>query len=143
MKQNDNNTNAFLIHISAFTSFLFSFGDIIVPLILWQTLKNRNAFLDNQGKEAVNFNISYNLYIIIATAIFIPFSLNNFFNFRFSNNWNNFNFHFDSDNLFSVLSLGVVASALWILKFVLIIVASIKAKDGENYKYPFTIKFIK
>jgi uncharacterized Tic20 family protein len=143
MKQNVNNTNAFLIHISAFASFLFSFGDIIVPLILWQTLKNRTAFLDEHGKEAVNFNISYNLYIIIATVIFIPFSLNNFFNFRFSNGWDNFNFHFDSDNLFSILSLGIVASIILILKFVLIIVAAIKAKDGENYKYPFTIKFIK
>ena len=52
MKQNNENTNAFLIHISAFAEFLFPFGNIITPLIAWQTLKNRSQYLDEKGKEA-------------------------------------------------------------------------------------------
>lgn len=142
MKQNDHNTNAFLIHISAFSNFLFSFGDIIVPLILWQTLKKRSELLNEQGKEAVNFNISYNLYMIISAIVFLPFSFRNFFNFRF-NNWNNFNFHFDTNNYYGLFSLGTIAIILLIIKIILTIIAAMKAKEGELYKYPLTIKFIK
>ncbi len=79
MKQNNENTNAFLIHISAFAGFLFPFGSIITPLIAWQTLKNRSRFLDEQGKEAVNFNISYSLYMFLASLIIIPFFIRSIF----------------------------------------------------------------
>ncbi|MFB1039974.1 MAG: DUF4870 domain-containing protein, partial [Polaribacter sp.] len=65
MKKNNQNTNAFLIHISAFAGFVFPFGQIITPLIAWQTLKDRSPFLDEQGKEAINFNLSYTLYAFI------------------------------------------------------------------------------
>ena len=61
MKRNRTNTNAFLIHISAFAGLIFPIGQIITPLIAWQTIKDRSPFLDEQGKEAVNFNISYTL----------------------------------------------------------------------------------
>ena len=57
MKKNDQNTNAFLIHISAFAGLIFPFGNIITPLVAWQTLKDRSPFLDEHGKEAINFNI--------------------------------------------------------------------------------------
>ena len=65
MKQNSENTNAFLIHISAFAGLIFPFGNIITPLVAWQTLKDRSPFLDEHGKEAINFNISYALYFLI------------------------------------------------------------------------------
>ena len=45
MKQNTQNTNAFLIHISAFAGFVFPFGQIITPLIAWQTLKDWAFYL--------------------------------------------------------------------------------------------------
>ena len=51
MKKNSENTNAFLIHISAFAGYLFPFGSIITPLILWQTLKERSGYLDEHGKD--------------------------------------------------------------------------------------------
>ena len=146
MKQNKENTNAFLIHISAFAGFIFPFGHIITPLIAWQTLKERSIFLDEQGKEAVNFNISYTLYIFLLSVIFIPFALGSFFSrHNRYGNWNNLNFNLDLDfpNLFGFLGLGSIASLIYIIGIALVIIASIKAKDGENYKYPFTIKFIK
>ena len=68
MKRNRTNTNAFLIHISAFSGLIFPFGQIITPLIAWQTLKDRSPFLDAHGKEAVNFNISYTLYVLILSV---------------------------------------------------------------------------
>lgn len=144
MKQNNENTNAFLIHISAFAGFLFPFGNIITPLIAWQTLKDRSTFLDEQGKEAVNFNISYTLYIFLLTLTFIPFALVSIFrNHNNSINFNHYNFDFDFDNIFGFIGLGSITGLIYLIGIALVIIAAIKAREGENYKYPFTIKFIK
>ena len=146
MKQNNESTNAFLIHISAFAGFIFPFGNIITPLIAWQTLKERSVFLDEQGKEAVNFNISYTLYLFLLSIVFIPFAIGSFFSRHNRHvNWSHFNFNLDLDfpSFFGFLGLGSLAGIIYIIGIALVIIASIKAKDGENYKYPFTIKFIK
>ena len=146
MKKNNDNTNAFLIHISAFAGFMFPFGNIITPLIAWQTLKDRSVFLDEQGKEAVNFNISYTLYVFLISILFIPFAFGSIFNnHRRHFNWNNFNLNldFDTHNLFGFLGFGSVAGLVYIIGIALVIIASIKAREGENYKYPLTIKFVK
>jgi uncharacterized Tic20 family protein len=141
MKQNKQNTNAFLIHISAFAGFVFPFGHIITPLIAWQTLKDRSPFLDTQGKEAVNFNLSYTLYSFILTLALIPLAIGTFFtNF---NNLDTFNFNLNMPNMFGFIGLGAVSGILYIAGIALVIIAAIKAKEGENYNYPFTIKFIK
>jgi len=139
MKKNNENTNAFLIHISAFAGYIFPFGNIITPLIAWQTLKDRSTFLDEQGKEAVNFNISYSLYIFILTISFIPFFIGSFF--RNFDTFNHFNANFNS--FFVFLGFISLAGILSLIKIILIIIAALKSKEGENYKYPFTIKFIK
>lgn len=141
MKQNNENTNAFLIHISAFIGFLFPFGNIISPLIAWQTLKDRSTFLDEQGKEAVNFNISYSLYIFILTIAFIPFALHSIF--RNFDSFNHIDINLESHNFFGFIGLASFAGILGLIKVALIIIAALKAKEGENYKYPFTIKFLK
>lgn len=145
MSNNSENTNAFLIHISAFAGYLFPFGSIVVPLIVWQTLKNRSAFLDNQGKEAVNFNISYSIYMFLASLIFIPFFLRSVFD-GLRGNWHH-NLDFDIDfgmgDLFGFIGISSLVGIIGIIKFALIILAAIKANKGENYKYPLTIKFLK
>ena len=144
MRKNNENTNAFLIHISAFAGLMFPFGNIITPLIAWQTLKDRSAFLDEQGKEAINFNISYTLYIFLLTLTFIPFAIGSIF--RNHDNFirnNHFNFDFNFDNIFGIIRLSSITGIIYLIGSMLIIIASIKAKEGENYKYPFTIKFIK
>jgi uncharacterized Tic20 family protein len=143
MKQNNQNTNAFLIHISAFAGFIFPFGHIITPLIAWQTLKEKSPFLNDQGKEAVNFNLSYTLYAFILTLTFIPFALGTFF--RNVDNFDNFpmNFDFNTNNILGFIGFGTITGILYLVGIALVIIASLKAKDGEHYKYPFTIKFIK
>ena len=143
MKKNNQNTNACLIHISAFAGFVFPFGQIITPLIAWQTLKDRSPFLDEQGKEAINFNLSYTLYAFILSIALIPLFYKSFFtNF---NSFNNFQLNLDlsTNNLFSIMGLGSISVILYLVGISLIIIAALKAKEGESYKYPFTIKFIK
>ena len=143
MKQNNQNTNAFLIHISAFAGFLFPFGHIITPLIAWQTLKERSPFLDKHGKEAVNFNLSYTLYSFILTLTFIPFAMGTFF--RNFNHFDNFyiDFDFNTNIILGFIGFGTITGIIYLAGIALVIIASLKAKDGESYKYPFTIKFIK
>lgn len=143
MKKNQQNTNAFLIHISAFAGFVFPFGQIITPLIAWQTLKDRSPFLDEQGKEAINFNLSYTLYAFILSIALIPLFFRSFFtNF---NSFNNFQLNLDlsTNNLFNIMGLSAISVILYLVGISLIIIAALKAKEGESYKYPFTIKFIK
>ncbi|MFT5146941.1 MAG: putative Tic20 family protein [Polaribacter sp.] len=143
MKQNTQNTNAFLIHISAFAGFVFPFGQIITPLIAWQTLKDRSPFLDEQGKEAINFNLSYTLYAFILSIAFIPLFFRSFFSSF--NNFNNFQLNLDlsTNNLLNIMGLGSILGILYLVGISLILIAAFKAKEGENYTYPFTIKFIK
>lgn len=142
MQHNNQNTNAFLIHISAFAGYLFPLGSIITPLILWQTLKERSAFLDEHGKEAVNFNISYSLYIFILGLSFIPFFFGRIFN-GFDGIDIDFGGYHGHGGLFSFFGFASIVSIVALIKVALIIIAAMKANKGEMYKYPLTIKFIK
>lgn len=145
MKHNNENTNAFLIHISALAGFVFPFGSIILPLILWQSLKDRSSFLDKQGKEAVNFNISYALYIFVISIVAVPFFVGRIFR----NSWNYNHSHWDWDwslnigDMFGLFGIASFAGIIGLIQLALIILAAIKTNKGEEYKYPFTIKFIK
>ncbi|RKF03679.1 hypothetical protein C8N26_2076 [Tenacibaculum lutimaris] len=142
MQHNKQNTNAFLIHISAFAGYLFPLGSIITPLILWQTLKERSTFLDDHGKEAVNFNISFGLYIFIVSASFIPFFFRNVMH-GFNGIDIDFGGHHGYGGLFGFLGFASLAGLISIIKIALIIIAAMNANKGERYHYPFTIKFIK
>jgi len=142
MNKNSQDTNAFLIHISAFAGYLFPFGSVIAPLILWQTLKDKSPFLDRQGKEAVNFNLSFNLYIFILSASFLPFFFRNLF--HFFKNLEHLDFGVNTGfEFFGFLGIISVVSLVALLKIELIILAALKVKEGEDYTYPLTIKFIK
>jgi uncharacterized Tic20 family protein len=143
--QNEKNI-AFLTHLSGFGGYIFPLGSIIIPLIFWETKKNESKFIDENGKEAINFNLSYLLYTFILSLSSIPFFIGSIFhNFREVTNYDNLDFHFnfDSDHLFGFMSIASLISILAIAKIVLIIMAAISVHKGEGYKYPLTIKFIK
>ena len=129
-KRNDNN-NAFLLHLSAFFGYIFPFGAVVGPLVIWELNKRKSEFIDVNGKEAVNFNLSYLLYTMILGLSIVPFVL------RIALE------DFQHLDLFGIVSVGSLIGILAVVKFVLIIVAAIKANRGEVYKYPLTIKFIK
>lgn len=138
---------AFLTHLSGFGSIIFPFGGIIIPLIIWQSKKEGSEFIDKNGKEAINFNISYLLYTILLGISSVPFFLGSFFNNLRSHvvDFNDFHYEFDfsSNHIFGIFSIASLISILAIAKIVLIIMAAISAQKGEATKYPLTIKFIK
>jgi len=128
--KNDNN-NAFLIHLSAFLGYVFPFGGVVGPLVFWELKKRDSVFLDKNGREAVNFNLSFLLYSIILGLSILPFAFHSIFNGLH---------HFP---LFGMVGSISLISILAIVKFILIIFAAIKANQGEIYNYPLTIKFLK
>lgn len=147
MVSKEEKNTAFLTHLSGFGSLIFPFGGVIVPLIIWQSKKDGSDFVDANGKEAINFNISYLLYVVLLGISSVPFFIGSFFN-----NIKNeiidlddihFNFDFSSNHFFGIFSIASLISVLAIAKIVLIIMAAISAQKGEKTKYPLTIKFIK
>ena len=122
---------AFFLHISAFFGYVFPFGGVIAPLVIWELKKKESNFIDQSGKEAVNFNLSFLLYSFILGISIFPFAFNTFFSELH---------HFD---LFGILSMVSLVGILAIIRFILIITAATRANNGEIYNYPITIKFIK
>ena len=103
----DARTMAMLCHLLAiFTSFLG-------PLIIWLVKKDDHAFIDEQGKEALNFQITVVLASIVA-GILIMICIGAF-----------------------------LLPAIQILNLVFCIIATIKANNGEHYRYPVSLRLIK
>ncbi len=57
MNEKDARTWAMLCHIGAFAGYIIPFGHIIAPLVIWLIKKDESPFVDDQGKESLNFQI--------------------------------------------------------------------------------------
>lgn len=66
-----------LCHLSTFSGYLIPFGNILGPLVIWLIKKDEYAFVDDQGKEALNFQISIMIYatVLALTIIGIPLAI--------------------------------------------------------------------
>ena len=102
-----------LTHLLALTLFIgIPFGNIIGPLIIYLIKKDEYEFVKEQGREVLNFQITWTL-ILLASTILI----------------------FIGIGLIMLIAFGVA----WL---VLVIVGTVTASSGVNYKYPLTINFI-
>ena len=101
-----------LCHLSALAGFVIPFGNIIGPLVIWMLKKDEFPHVNDQGKESLNFQISLMIYIIAAAILII-------------------------------IAVGILLLIfLAVYGLVMIIIASLKANEGEKYRYPFTIRLI-
>lgn len=109
----EENMWAMFCHLSAFAIFIIpSFGNIIAPLIIWLIKKDEFPLVNDQGKEAINFQITMTIYFIVS----IIFS-------------------------FFIIGIPLLIALFFFIPIVTII-AAIKANEGEMYRYPLTIRFI-
>lgn len=104
---------ATILHLSLFAGHLVPGGGIVAPLVIWQTQKDEMPELDEHGKNAMNWVITFviGLFVFGLLSFFLiglPF-------------------------LFALLALNVVFP----------IIAAVKANEGKVWKYPLTITFIK
>jgi len=109
---------ALFAHLSALlgglvTSHFLGLGCLIGPLIIWLVKKDTMPFVDDQAKEALNFNITVAIAAMVCGVLMLV--------------------------LIGFVLLPLLALA-WV---VFIVIAAIKANEGERYRYPFTLRLIK
>ena len=106
-------TFGMLCHIGALAGYVIPFGHIVGPLVFWLLKKDQHPFVDQQGKESLNFQITVTIaYAVFGVAsiflIGIPF----------------------------LIATGVVA-------LIFEIIAGLRANAGVSYSYPFTLRLLK
>ena len=116
---------ALFAHLSALIGaivtgpFGHGWGCFIGPLIIWLVKKDAMPFVNDQGKEALNFNIT----VAIAFLALLLLSIMTF-----------------GIGLIITIPLWIIIGIAWL---VLTIIAAIKANEGVRYRYPFTLRLIK
>lgn len=109
---------ALFAHLSALLAGLLTghwlgVGCFIGPLIIWLVKREGMPFVDDQAKEALNFNITVAIAALVCGLLMF------------------------------VLIGFVLLPILGVLWLVCVILAAIKANEGERYRYPFALRFIK
>ncbi len=144
-----------LTHLSVLTQYFIPFGNFIFPIVIWSSKKNDSEFIDYNGKQTLNFQLSIFMYSLLLLLISIPLLIYGFVNsltvyphFNGNIDFDNLDFHSISHEkitgIILVAIMGIVIFGfLKIIEFILIIIAAVKASNGEYYKYPLTIPFIK
>lgn len=99
-------------HLSSLIGFVFPFGNIIGPLIVWLIKKDEYPLVNDQGKESLNFQISMTIYLIAAAILVII-----------------------------LIGLPILIILL-LADLVFVVLASVRTNQGEKFRYPFAIKFI-
>ena len=106
-------TWAMLCHLAALAGYVVPFGNIIGPLVVWLIQKDKSGFVDEQGKESVNFQITITIAAVVGLILIL-----------------------------ACVGV-VVLAAVGIFSLVMIILAAVKANSGERWRYPLCIRFIK
>ena len=101
------------LHLSQLANIIIPFAGIVIPIVIWQTQKDKTPALDAHGKMVVNWIISSVIYAVV--SVILAFVLIGFL------------------TLFAVAIMGIVFP----------IIGGIKANNGELWEYPLTIKFLK
>lgn len=113
MQTADERQMGMLLHLSQLANVILFPVGIVVPIIIWQTQKDKMPALDRHGKMVVNWMISVTIYAI--ASVVLMFVLIGFL------------------TILAVAVMGIVFP----------IIGGIKANNGELWEYPVTIKFLK
>ncbi|MDY0407941.1 DUF4870 domain-containing protein [Virgibacillus soli] len=89
------------------------FVPVLGPLIIWLMKREESDFVDYHGKEYFNYLISFTIYVVVSTILMVV--------------------------LIGFLLIFVVG----ITGFILLIVALVKANQGERYRIPLIFRIIK
>lgn len=108
----DDRTWGMVAHLSALAGFIIPFGSVLGPLIVWLMKKDESEFVADQGKEALNFQITVALAGIV--CLMLMFILIGF----------------------------LLLPALVLVAAIFSIIAAIDANKGNRYRYPFALRLI-
>ena len=109
-----------LCHLSALAGFIIPFGNIVGPLLVWQIKKNEIPSVEIHGKAALNFQITVTIAAVVGMMVALVLSL-------ICIGW----------LLFPLVILVGLAG------LVFAIIAGLKANEGKDYRYPYSLNLIK
>lgn len=109
--QTDNSGYIALMHLSQFAGFIICGLGFLLPVILWVSRSKESSEVDMHGKNIMNFMLS----MLIYTILLIPLC-------------------------FLIVGIPLLV-VLGILEIIFIIIAAVKAANGEYWKYPLSITF--
>jgi len=139
--QPNETSHAAIIHISALSTYIgVPFGSLLGPLIFWLIWKDESKFVDENGKEALNFNLSLWLYKLVAIIIAGLMFIGPILSMVASDEPNPLSM------ILSIPGIWLFAGSfglIGIYRLVMVIIAAIKASNGEVFHYPLTIRIIK
>lgn len=92
--------------------FFHFLGHLVGPLLIWLLKRADSPEIDAHGKESLNFQLSMLIYDVVAVVL-----------------------------CFVLIGIPILI-LLWILNTVFVIIASIRASEGQLYRYPLTIRFL-
>ena len=99
-------------HLAGFAGFLVPFGNIIGPFVIWILKRDEFPAVRAHGKDVLNFQLSIALYYVVALASML------------------------------IIIGFVLLPAVAIFQIVCIILATIRASEGQKFQYPLSIRFI-
>lgn len=150
MKTTNEKTYSCLLQLSTLSQYIIPLGNYIFPLLLWTSKKDNSNFIDKTGKNVLNFQLSILLYSLVMILIAVPSlfiwimnivnTKGNMGNIKDISELLNMNM---SGFVILAIIITILLAFMKISEFFLIIYASIKSGNGEEYKYPLTINFIK
>ncbi len=97
------------VHLAAFAGYVSLVGWVLGPLIVWLIKKDQHRFVDDQGKEALNFQVNMLVYMGVAFVL-----------------------------SFLVIGIPLLF-LLGIANIVLTVVATVQASKGRYYRYPLVL----
>jgi len=107
-----------LAGLAGLTPLLPAIGSAVAPLVIWQLKADEFPFVAEQGRRAVNFQLSMLLYVTIGTVICLA-------------------------SIIGVFLIPVVFCIFGLVDLIFVLIAAVKANRGRHYRYPITIRFFK
>ncbi len=103
----DEKTLAVIMHVLCLVGF-----PVIGPLVIWLAKKDQSPYIDAQGRELLNFHISYLIYFFIAFLL-----------------------------VFVLIGM-LILPVLGLVTVIFIILGIVRATEGRIYRFPFTFRFL-
>lgn len=99
-------------HLSALALYIgIPFGNVLGPLVIWFLKKDSDPTVNEQGREILNFNLSFSVYMLLAGLLIFIFIG------------------------YVVLPLVVVTHVILVIR------ATLMANKGAPVQYPMTLRF--
>ncbi len=104
---------AVFCHLAGFAGFIIPFGGVIGPLAMWIANRESHPFVDQQGREALNFQLSLLVYMLLSFALVL------------------------------ILIGLLMIPLLFVFQICMMVIAAVRVSDGQDFRYPLTLRFIR